>query len=935
MFRFESLELLYWDYWERVRIPLDEGIIIIVGPNGSGKTTLLDSIRTLLGAKTSEKRDYKRYARRSNKPYSWIVATVKNQRDRSNRPCFYPITDEQVTLACRIEKKGGEWQRGYFIRPGVVSIEQMSSLPSSNILGLKEYQSILQKAGLSPAMLRVLALEQGATDRLCEYSPREMLSLVYDAFGDKPTVENYEKARQDQIEAERELDEARIRVERLENQLSIATNRMNNYLEYASLMKERLYLETEVRSQAQYVDMTNTIEGIRRNVAGLKKEVESLRKSIEAINNEAKILQDTEDLLKKHREGLLLQTEEREQRLIELNRERARLETSLSEIERLAEEIKDVSLYDIEVLRQEYKDSIIKEAMLKQDIDNADKDIRELNAKISALNAGIVKPDRPIEEFSALLKSSDIPHNFLYEGVEIINEKWSLAIESILRGYRYVIIIKNPSQRWQAWELGEKSGYRHFIVADIGNRDIQAPNGSALSAVRLKDFVPEWIRRHLADIYLVDTVKEGQSLPDGSAFVTARGYMKEKRGGRLIAISDGDFIFSSYGRKRQIEFLTRQRDELIKQTETYNTQLKALMEHISVLAERISKQEALRRYLARRDEEDNFRKELQAVNVTIDSTEKELESLYEESRALSIRYEDNHDKLMELQRNAENQRDAFEKKIEDCRRQRKELLDKIQEFRRHKAKMPIEWRTAEKIALYKEKFGDVKIVNKHHESVTRKLNEGHWETNPNIIEIKAKTEQAYNGELTNLKKKEYELEETKKITNDARDAYINVLRGSIRFYERNLKKLGQLAGVGIEVIKPQLFNDDTVLKEAGLEIRWNFDEKGFTSADSGDPSGGQQVITSLILLISLMMDERAEGGFVFIDEPFAHLDVFNIDKVAEFLLATQTQFIITSPNTHNTNVYRPAMLTIVTKKKRPGEEFAQPPGHIRRLNART
>ncbi len=56
MFHFESLELLYWDYWERVRIPFDERIIVIVGPNGSGKTTLLDAMRTLLGIKTSAKK---------------------------------------------------------------------------------------------------------------------------------------------------------------------------------------------------------------------------------------------------------------------------------------------------------------------------------------------------------------------------------------------------------------------------------------------------------------------------------------------------------------------------------------------------------------------------------------------------------------------------------------------------------------------------------------------------------------------------------------------------------------------------------------------------------------------------------------------------------------------------------------------------------------
>lgn len=45
--------------------------------------------------------------------------------------------------------------------------------------------------------------------------------------------------------------------------------------------------------------------------------------------------------------------------------------------------------------------------------------------------------------------------------------------------------------------------------------------------------------------------------------------------------------------------------------------------------------------------------------------------------------------------------------------------------------------------------------------------------------------------------------------------------------------------------------------------------------NDGEASGGQQVMKSLILLIGLLMDESRTGGFVFIDEPFAHLDVFN------------------------------------------------------------
>ena len=43
MFHIKSLELVHWDYWQRIKnIPLDAKIITIAGQNGSGKTTSPD-----------------------------------------------------------------------------------------------------------------------------------------------------------------------------------------------------------------------------------------------------------------------------------------------------------------------------------------------------------------------------------------------------------------------------------------------------------------------------------------------------------------------------------------------------------------------------------------------------------------------------------------------------------------------------------------------------------------------------------------------------------------------------------------------------------------------------------------------------------------------------------------------------------------------------
>jgi chromosome segregation protein len=129
---------------------------------------------------------------------------------------------------------------------------------------------------------------------------------------------------------------------------------------------------------------------------------------------------------------------------------------------------------------------------------------------------------------------------------------------------------------------------------------------------------------------------------------------------------------------------------------------------------------------------------------------------------------------------------------------------------------------------------------------------------------------------------------------------------------------------------PELGNDELSVAQAGLVVRFEFDQKGWIGLDDGEASGGQQVMKSLLLLVALMRDETRPGGFVFIDEPFAHLDIFNIDKVGAFLKTTRAQYILTTPVTHNVNVFQPSELTLVTSKRRPGSAWAQPVAVLRR-----
>ncbi|UUZ50928.1 hypothetical protein LP420_15680 [Massilia sp. B-10] len=109
-----------------------------------------------------------------------------------------------------------------------------------------------------------------------------------------------------------------------------------------------------------------------------------------------------------------------------------------------------------------------------------------------------------------------------------------------------------------------------------------------------------------------------------------------------------------------------------------------------------------------------------------------------------------------------------------------------------------------------------------------------------------------------------------------------------------------------------------------LHVRFKFDGKDQIGMNDGEASGGQQVMKSLVLLIGLLKSEDGSGGFVFIDEPFAHLDIRNIQLVGEFLKNTEAQYLMTTPLTHNTDVYDPSELTLITSKKKKEMTWAQP-----------
>jgi chromosome segregation ATPase len=294
---------------------------------------------------------------------------------------------------------------------------------------------------------------------------------------------------------------------------------------------------------------------------------------------------------------------------------------------------------------------------------------------------------------------------------------------------------------------------------------------------------------------------------------------------------------------------------------------------------------------------------------------------------------------------AQQEREAADKAIADLRSQRtgldielvrldKEIAERENrsgrdeqirrrlQLRRDRRQMPAAWRDASANQQLVDKWRDATNIDRRLAEIDTKFADESWETDDSVVALRDKIAANYQQMEADLAARRRDNALASEQTQAARENYIAVLRHTVGRYAKNLKTLGEVAGIKVEHEPVALGNDDMTLAQAGLAVRFDFDAKGFMGMNDGDASGGQQVMKSLILLVALMMEESRPGGFVFIDEPFAHLDIVNIERVSGFLKATKAQYLLTTPVTHNVNIYDPATLTLVTFKKRPGEAWA-------------
>lgn len=933
MFEFKYVELMNWAYWPTIRVPMDQATVMISGPNGSGKTTFLDALRTLLRVpRLSSNRRFTNYLI-GDVEIAAVKGVVTNlpQNGDGRRPFeFRGFTDDTVTLAVIMQRRAGRWERRFGMLNGDNPLSAFRELSRSELLAPETYSGELHRAGFSDALLRVLALEQGQTDKLCEKSPRELLNLLLDVHGDKSIIERYQHARENYQAASLEVSHLGARLAEEQSKLLAAERAAEAYHKYRKLEEEQAEFENVLLPQSEYratremiAEAELMISDINMRLHPLDREIVEVQARLENVDVELAQRKDQVVQAREAKEQLDQEERALDLKLNSLLEERRKLDKLLAVIE-------DASVEPLEPLRKALEQTRRRRIQLELRAEEKQQQRQSLENDQTALNQPRQKIYPPqVQAFRHLLRDEKIDFSMLCDCTEITVPDWQLAIESILGRDRFCVMV-DEKDLLRVRKLGEKHRYRAYVVSRHGGRRAASCKAktaqSALGVVEFsEDGIPAWVVDTLNRTMLVETVKDGMSLPEGTVSITRNGYRQDRRGGISVAVDR--FFCGDLGQSTQLAENQAELSKICAEIARLRREADAAHDEMVALQRRIEIQEGLSRASQAEARRAQLDEEITRING-------QHHQALELKRQGERRLLDRLDELNHFEHECDEQR----RWLLEQRGNQNEILTDLQEYQEKIATGKQRMRELESKldpALLTDKalqdIAPVDELTPRYYAVQRLLEEYEEPPDQSVVAIYQhhyaqfeQQQQTYRDHESGLRNWDNEFQQ-------ARQKYIVVVEHTIREYRRNVLSLAAIAGVHAEVIMPSLHEAEDSLETAELIVRFGYDGKRAQDIRNAGHSGGQRVVSSLILLMALATSGGTRhGGFFIIDEPFAHLSIERIDDVSRFLEKTQCQFILTSPTSHNVNVFSAARLQMNFRIKARDADFAPAPTIIRR-----
>ena len=929
MFRFKALELMNWDCYPHYRVPLDGDIILLVGPNGSGKTTFLDALRVLLNSpRLSKNRTLYHYVQKDVE-LAMIKAVVTNQQVNGRRP-FASLgiyDDVDISLVCLIHNKSSQRiEKEFFILKGDVPLEDLKNL--KNGLHSVQYSKQLDEAGVSRSTLRLIALEQGETDKIGQMKPEELLNLVMDITGNRDIIQYYEDARGNYRKSSQQLIELRSEYNKICEQNEKLEHLAKEAQSYKGLLEEKRVIEIEKLPLSKWYQRDNEIHAVEKIIVDIQEKKMVLDKKSAMVQEKIMSCQSSIAQIEEEQQKLRQTLQDQDRSLSQMNQKIGQCHSEWQRLDRLRIEVenmpKDLDKKSIqatlEKLQEEYYQKKTQLSQARQNMNTLQQERRSMDSKT------IPTFPREIEDFRDILRAEDIEHLIFAEGIEIIEPKWQLAIEAFLGRERFSIFV-DDKDFLRAKKLGEKYHFSNYISKYEPlelNLDIR-PN-SILANLNILDNRIAGRLALLNDILLVDTVEEGHKYQNFIT-ITEKGYRQDRRGGIFIA-KDVHFFCGGIAMELQLKENTAQ---IQKQQEIINT----LQDEVQQYNDKVHEQET-KLLIFRKQEEWN------QLKANYESLAKQGDELVEESQHLEEQkketlgsidqFIDEKNKKLNNIRELQKERDSYVRdshQFENTLRDKSQILNQLRWEKNDLEKtLPPNYETLYlPDTLEKPDW----LLHKLQE-LDNQIEMFSGAKDLNLIVLYEHEKQELLSKRKQLERQEEDQRLRSQELERCRQDYKEMIHQTIDFYSQAINELSSVAGCRMKIAL-ELGNGDGLIEEAKLQVKVAFDQKREVDIHDKSLSGGQDVITSLILLIALSRIEQERGsGFFIMDEHNAHLDMLRIMEVGNFLRSTQAQFILSTPTTENVAALSVSDLTITFSKKEGNSAFAPKPRFIRRMS---
>ncbi|HVK32472.1 MAG TPA: AAA family ATPase, partial [Burkholderiaceae bacterium] len=636
-------------------------------------------------------------------------------------------------------------------------------------------------------------------DRLCEYSPKELLRLVFDVFGDQDVLDRYEEARGHQRQLAQEVEAAERELAHGRAQRAELESRVNLYQLWRHKIGERELLSTEVIPVLGWAEERQQLAGKVRELHRQRREhADELRQRTEL---RAKLL----SLLEAQTQAATRVESLHEERAAALKAQEA-ARAAERPIEDLVKRIKELEGLaaiesDAAQLSARVEELEVQKHKLAADWQRLSDQRQDADRALAGLQGQRQAPPPPdVMRFKRTLAEAGIGHHVMADIVEIADERWRAAAEGVLRGSRWVVVLEKASDEGKAMALAERERYRHYVVSDAEAAASNPPAQSLLAVMKFSAKAPSWLLRQLSNIQRVDSTEDGAR--QGGEWITPQAYHRDGRGGRSVFVDPGDYQFGAAAvaaRRLSIEQRLAHLDEKLT---TLAQEQHGVQRQLKDAQQAAQGHRAAQELATRSEEFADARQALPALSRARSDASARWQRLDQEhGDAVSARAHSENDyrQAQERLRNIERRADEH---LREWTVRQTDLRTRSATSQEHKLRFPARWIAPVQIASLRDKFTSATQAKLRLTSIEEELERGHWETDASVEEKLTLMTAAVMLQDEQLGQRKASNEAARIAVDNARSRYIDVLKATVRRYRKNLIDLGEQAGVVVSAELP-------------------------------------------------------------------------------------------------------------------------------------